>query len=113
MKVLGGTLKVLREDKRYSLRDVENLTGVSNAYISQMETGKVKNPSPHFLRKLSKIYGMSYIELMILAGYLDKKVMKPVEDKIKKLECRITSLEVFNGIFKPNIIKYKNGKMVR
>lgn len=52
-----------------SLREVERLTGVSNAYLSQIESGRVREPSPNVLHKLTSLYGVDYSETMELAGY--------------------------------------------
>jgi transcriptional regulator with XRE-family HTH domain len=55
-----------------SLRQVEEASGkeVSNAYLSQLENGKILQPSPIILNKLAEIYGIEYTTLMQLAGYL-------------------------------------------
>ncbi|MCA0453941.1 MAG: helix-turn-helix domain-containing protein [Chloroflexi bacterium] len=66
---LGEFLQSVREAKRISLRAVEKATGVSNAYLSQLETGKIKQPSPTILHKLSELYEVAYNELLALAGY--------------------------------------------
>lgn len=52
-----------------SLRDVERKTGISNGYLSLLETGAARKPSPEFLAKLADVYGASYELLMELAGY--------------------------------------------
>jgi transcriptional regulator with XRE-family HTH domain len=59
----------MREAKALSLRQVEAKSGISNAFISQMESGKVKQPSPVMLYKLAEVYGVPYESLMELAGY--------------------------------------------
>lgn len=41
---LGELVGVARECKGWTLRDLEKASGVSNALISQIETGKVKDP---------------------------------------------------------------------
>lgn len=41
---LGELIAVARECKGWSLRDLERVSGISNALISQIETGKVKDP---------------------------------------------------------------------
>lgn len=66
---LGKYLKDARELKGLSLRDVEYHTGISNAYLSQLEGDKIKRPSPVWLHKLSELYGVAYERLMNLAGY--------------------------------------------
>ena len=44
-------------------------TGISNAYISQLETGQAKSPTPPILQKLAGLYETSYEDLLALAGY--------------------------------------------
>jgi len=66
---LGKYLKSLRESNSLTLRAVEKKTGVSNALLSQIESGKVKKPSPIVLYKLAELYGVSYEDLMERTGY--------------------------------------------
>lgn len=66
---LGKFLKKAREDKGYTLREVESATGISNAYLSQLEGDKIKQPSPVWLNKLATHYGILYSSLLTLAGY--------------------------------------------
>lgn len=73
MKVtLGQYLASIRDDRKMSLRQVEEVSGkeVSNAYLSQLENGKILQPSPTVLNKLAEIYNIDYFKLMDLAGYL-------------------------------------------
>ncbi len=69
---LGSLLADLRTAKRLSLRQVEEATGkaVSNAYLSQLENGKIHKPSPNVLHSLSGVYAVPYEALMEKAGYL-------------------------------------------
>lgn len=69
---LGQGLKTARELRKLSLRQVEEATGISNPYLSQLENDKVKKPSPHFLHKLAALYDLPYELLMENAGYLKK-----------------------------------------
>jgi len=66
---LGQFLRSAREGTRLTLRDVERRIGISNAYLSQLESGRIKEPSPNVLYKLTELYGVSYDEAMALAGY--------------------------------------------
>lgn len=68
-QTLGQFIKAVRESKGLSLRGVENSTGISNAYLSQVEGDKIKQPSPIILHKLGKLYNTSYAALLSLAGY--------------------------------------------
>jgi transcriptional regulator with XRE-family HTH domain len=69
---LGVVLSDLRKAKGFSLREVEQATGnaVSNAYLSQLENGKIKKPSPNVLHSLAEVYVVPYETLMEKAGYL-------------------------------------------
>jgi HTH-type transcriptional regulator, competence development regulator len=69
---LGAVLADLRNAKGFSLREVEEATGkaVSNAYLSQLENGRIQKPSPHVLHSLSSVYTVPYEALMEKAGYL-------------------------------------------
>lgn len=55
-KHFGKILKKNRMRIAMSLRDVELATGISNAHLSQIETGKIKNPSFWIVCKLFKLY---------------------------------------------------------
>ncbi len=66
---LGNFLRRGREGKGLSLRKVEELAGVSNAYLSQLEGAKIRQPSPVDLHKLCDLYEISYALAMEYAGY--------------------------------------------
>lgn len=68
-QTLGSYLKSVRKAKSFSLRAVEDKTGISNAYLSQVENNKIRKPSPEVLHKLSNFYQISYERLMDLAGH--------------------------------------------
>src|ERR1051326_7763716 len=68
-KNLGAVLRGGRERKRLTLRAVERATGVSNAYLSQVESGKIRQPSPMVLHKLSELYELPYSLLLEQAGF--------------------------------------------
>jgi len=69
---LGALLADLRMAKGLSLREVEEATGkaVSNAYLSQLENGRIRKPSPNVLHGLADVYAVPYETLMEKAGYL-------------------------------------------
>lgn len=71
---LGRFLRAARDAKALSLRDVERSTAISNAYLSQVESGRIKEPSPNVLFKLAELYQVDYAQLMALAGYPSPKL---------------------------------------
>jgi transcriptional regulator with XRE-family HTH domain len=66
---LGSLIKDARKRAGLSQREVERRTGISNGYLSLLETGGARNPSPQVLNKLAQLYGASYELLMELAGH--------------------------------------------
>jgi transcriptional regulator with XRE-family HTH domain len=77
-ELLGPHLAAIRNDRGLSLRQVEELTNklVSNAYLSQIENGKIQQPSPNILHSLAQVYKTSYQQLMERAGYITAKHTK-------------------------------------
>ena len=69
---LGALLAELRSARGFSLREVEEAAGkaVSNAYLSQLENGRIRKPSPNVLHCLAEVYAVPYETLMEKAGYL-------------------------------------------
>lgn len=70
-KEFGEYLKSVRKEKGLTIRQVEAYSGVSNAYLSQLENGKRGIPSPEIIKKIHKPLGIDYNELMSKAGYLE------------------------------------------
>lgn len=81
---LGETIAVAREAKGMTLRELEAASGVSNALISQIETGKVRDPGFSVVIRIARGLGLSldrcakpylaYLENKadILRGYSEK-----------------------------------------
>src|SRR5208283_2079248 len=79
-EALADTLRTLREYRGLSLRAVQDRTGVSNAYLSQIERGKRGTPTLGLLEKLAKVYGSSVPQLL---GEVEKSL--PSKSGIVKL----------------------------
>ena len=78
---LGEYLWDLRQAANMSLRDVEKESGVSNAYIAQLEKGDRPAPSPDILKKLARAYNVTVRELLLRAGYLDEPEVTATEEQ--------------------------------
>ena len=76
---LGKIIRKARNDLQMSQRDVEIATEkeVSNAYLSQLESGKITKPSPHILYALSNTLSVPYETLMERAGYIVPSASRP------------------------------------
>jgi transcriptional regulator with XRE-family HTH domain len=67
---LNSVLRDARTRAGLSLRDVERRVGISNGYLSLIESGQAQRPSPRYLHSLADVYGVSYTLLMELAGHV-------------------------------------------
>ena len=86
MQSLGQTLKEARDLIPLTLRQVEEATGISNAYNSQLENDKIKKPSANVLYKLSCIYRVSLDDLLLAAGVIQEhEKIKDIGKAIKNL----------------------------
>jgi transcriptional regulator with XRE-family HTH domain len=69
---LGEYLREQRQAARLSLRQLSELAGVSNPYLSQIERG-LKRPSAEILQQLAKGLEVSSESLYVRAGILDEE----------------------------------------
>jgi transcriptional regulator with XRE-family HTH domain len=90
---LGEHLKQAREDNNLSLRAVEKRTGISNAFLSQLESGKVKQPSPLVLHKLATLYSIEYETLMDATGYPVPKPQQKYDNHVLGRLGKVTPAE--------------------
>ena len=70
---MGHVLRRAREHFRLSLREVERRTGRSNAYLSQIERGVIRQPDPVVLLELAELYRLDFMTLAQWAGWTDRK----------------------------------------
>lgn len=70
-------LRDMRKLKGFTIRELADRSGVSAAYISQLENGNRGIPSPDVLMKLSEGLNTSYSDLMDIAGYLESSPTNP------------------------------------
>lgn len=66
----GNHLRALRKSKSLTTRQVADLSGVSQSFISNLENGNRGIPSPEILQKLAAALEVPYLEMMEKAGYL-------------------------------------------
>lgn len=68
---LGGFLREQRQQARMSLRQLAEVAGVSNPYLSQVERG-LRRPSAEVLQQIAKGLRISAEALYVRAGLLDE-----------------------------------------
>ena len=84
-KGFGPYLRELRRNRDLSLKQVERVAGVSNAYLSQIERDLRKPPHPEILKRLAKVYDVPSNDLLIAAGYVEDLAVKGItREKIEQ-----------------------------
>ncbi|MCU1646029.1 MAG: putative HTH-type transcriptional regulator [Nocardia sp.] len=78
---IGGFIRAQREIAQVSLRQLAQLAGVSNPYLSQIERG-LRNPSAEVLAQIAKGLRLSSEVLYMRAGYLEQRAHGPVRDAL-------------------------------
>ncbi|MRH87174.1 helix-turn-helix domain-containing protein [Nocardia sp. SYP-A9097] len=78
---IGGFIRAQREAAQVSLRQLAQLAGVSNPYLSQIERG-LRNPSAEVLAQIAKGLRVSSEVLYMRAGYLEQRPHGPVRDAL-------------------------------
>ena len=67
---VGEVLRRARKHRQLSLREVERRIGRSNAYLSQVERGLIKQPDPILLLELAELYGLDFTTLATWAHWI-------------------------------------------
>lgn len=99
----GEYLRTLRLEKRYSLREVEELSGVSNSYLGLIERGQRPIPGADILKKLAPVFDVPVRDLLAAAGYLNQEDTSLSEDDEVDMAFR----------FVMNDPRYKSGTRIK
>lgn len=75
--LVGSVLRHARIHHQLSLREVERRIGRSNAYLSQVERGLIKQPDPLVLLELSELYGLNFRTLASWARWVSDESDTP------------------------------------
>jgi transcriptional regulator with XRE-family HTH domain len=68
---LGDYIREQRRSAQFSLRQLSDLAGVSNPYLSQIERG-LRKPSAEILQQIARALRISAEALYVRAGILDE-----------------------------------------
>jgi transcriptional regulator with XRE-family HTH domain len=71
MWLVGKNIQSIRHQKKLTLEQLEELTGISNSYLSRIERNEVK-PSPKILEKIADILGVPIVRLFADADLHDE-----------------------------------------
>jgi transcriptional regulator with XRE-family HTH domain len=75
LQALGSFIRTQRQQAKMSLRDLADLTNVSNPYLSQIERG-LHEPSMRVLKSISVALNVSIDTLLARAGVISE----PIDD---------------------------------
>ncbi|MEA0564056.1 helix-turn-helix domain-containing protein [Lysinibacillus irui] len=85
--MFGEEIRKLRKANGLTLIQLEELTGISHSYLSQLERGERgnKNPPTEIFSKLAKTLKVSKLHLYRAAGLLDEADILALLDENKRL----------------------------
>ena len=78
---IGAFIRSQREAAQVSLRQLAQMAGVSNPYLSQIERG-LRKPSAEVLAQIARGLRLSSEALYVRAGYLEPHNYGPVRDAL-------------------------------
>lgn len=104
----GSYLRTLRKEKKLTLKDIANKSGLSVGYVSQLELGtraKDSLPSKEVIDKLAQSLEVASIELLREAGYfhVDNYEDYYKETAYDRLKMALENLSKLENSFLPNI----------
>lgn len=91
---LAETLREIRKLRGCSLREVEEATDISNAYLSQLEKGDALKPSPDKLHALAEFYRVPYEGLMQTAGYLTPSAGSAPQASVSAIQSALMTTQL-------------------
>lgn len=103
---IGSFIKSQRVAAQVSLRQLSQLAGVSNPYLSQIERG-LRKPSAEVLGQIAKGLRVSAEVLYMRAGFLEDRPASPVRDALQS-DVSITErqkqvlLEIYESFCREN-----------
>lgn len=74
---LGVALRVLRERRTLSLRELSQLSKVDHAYVHRLETGEKMNPSQDLVGKLLKVLKVSERDADVIKALVEQPDADP------------------------------------
>ena len=109
---LGAYLREQRQAASLSLRQLSDLAGISNPYLSQIERG-LKRPSAEILQQIAHGLQLSAESLYVRAGILEESHLEPghersvvaaiVADPLLSTRQRNVLLEIYRSFTDPEL----------
>jgi len=88
-EALGTFIRAQRKLASLSLREMAEVTKVSNAYLSQLERG-LHQPSVPVLRSIAQALGVTTETLLAQSGLLDPQDLPPATEAVIRQDARLS-----------------------
>lgn len=121
MSQIGPFIRQLRENKNMSIRQLAKHTGVSPAYISQIENNYRNNPTQHVLRSIANGLGIEYNEFILQINQLTKTGVEEQrylyeqernsQGDVESKQLSINHIDLYEVLSEKQVIYYK-GKLL-
>jgi len=99
---LGPRLRASRRAQGHTLKTLAHKTGFTEAYLSQVETGRA-SPTLASLKRIASAYGLSMVELLIDDPPVDDTIVLRRKDRRRLLQAK-------GGIVKELLVRRQGGK---
>lgn len=101
----GSVLRDLRTERAWSLREIERRTNgaLKSSHLSQIETGKVAQPSLSVLRELARVFGLNFSEFVRYLNMNDDGGQPSVTEKDRMAMAFFSELDPSD---KENVLSY-------
>lgn len=99
--MVGENLKRIRKTKKMTLKQLEEITGITNSYISAIENGRKKNLSTEILEKLAKALGVNVVDFYdkpVLTDKDKKDINKDLNEVMQEFRDGTDGTAYYNGI---------------
>lgn len=99
--MIGEKLKKIRKAKKITLKQLEEITGISNSYISDLENGRRVNPSVEKLEKLAKALGVNVVDFYdkpVLTDKDKKDINKDLNEVMQEFRDGTDGTAYYNGV---------------
>ncbi|QKE73463.1 helix-turn-helix domain-containing protein [Arthrobacter citreus] len=107
IKEFGVYLRELRRKQGITLAKLAVDTDLSQPYLSQIETGKIKKMViPETLKKLSEALKVDYSLLLNKAGYTDLSLANSIKESDEDFYKQLEDLQNMNTLLKLELEKY-------
>jgi len=97
MITLAKYLKIKREELFKSRLQASYAAGLSDSYLFHLENGNNETPGPKVLKSIAKGWGLEYMYLMTIAGYVDASMVS--SKNIQKTDKTNTPLVAWDDVY--------------